>query len=99
MWGSSLSPIMNFPPYMNFGWNADTTPYWTDLPQASKALRKLIRCNCTKSASDNHFHALNFASAKEVVSRTTLQVRNDSTQENDVFLAAFIMIDGRYYGF
>ena len=51
--GISLSPIMDLPPFEQFGWNADTSPHWTDLPQASQGLRELIKCNCTKRCTGN----------------------------------------------
>ena len=38
IWGSSLTPVMDLPPFEGFGWNTDATPHWTDLPQASKGL-------------------------------------------------------------
>ena len=51
--GSSLSPVMDLPTFEGFGWNTNATPHWTDLPQASKGLRELVKCNCTKGCSGN----------------------------------------------
>ena len=31
-WGNSLLPKMNLPLFEAYGWNADATPHWTDLP-------------------------------------------------------------------
>ena len=53
VWSSSLLPIMDLPPIEEFGWNDDATPYWSDLPQASKGLRELIKCNCLKGCTGN----------------------------------------------
>ena len=53
VWGSSLTPIMDLPPFENFGWNPDASPHWTDLPQASQGLRELIKCNCKKGCTGN----------------------------------------------
>ncbi len=53
VWGSSLSPIMDLPPFTMYGWKSDASPHWTDLPQASRALRELIKCNCTKGCKGN----------------------------------------------
>ena len=53
VWGNSLIPVMNLPSYEAYGWKADATPHWTDLPQASKGLRELIKCNCIKGCTGN----------------------------------------------
>ena len=53
VWGNSLIRIMNLPSFEEYGWNADATPHWTDLPQASKGLRELIKCHCTKGCTGN----------------------------------------------
>ena len=54
VWGSSLIPIMNLPSFEMYGWNADATPHWTNIPQASKGLRELIKCNCSKGCSSGN---------------------------------------------
>ena len=53
VWGNSLIPMMNLQPFEKHGWNADATPHWTNLPQASKGLRELIKCNCKKGCTGN----------------------------------------------
>ena len=53
VWGNYLIPVMNLPSYEAYGWKADATPHWTDLPQASKGLRELIKCNCIKGCTGN----------------------------------------------
>ena len=35
-------------------WNVDATPHWTNIPQASKGLRELIKCNCSKGCSSGN---------------------------------------------
>ena len=41
VWHNSLIRIMNLLSFEEYGWNADATPHWADLPQASKSLREL----------------------------------------------------------
>ena len=53
VWGNLLIPMMNLPPFEMHGWKADATPHWTNLPQASKGLRELIKCNCKKGCTGN----------------------------------------------
>ena len=53
VWGSSLLPVMDLPSFETYGWNADATPHWTNLPQASKGLQELVKCGCTKGCSGN----------------------------------------------
>ena len=53
VWGSSLSPKMDLPPFKLHGWNTDASPYWSDLPEASRGLRELIKCTCTKGCTGN----------------------------------------------
>ena len=53
VWGSSLMPVMDLPSFEDFGWNADASPHWSDVPQASQGLRELIKCNCAKGCTRN----------------------------------------------
>ena len=51
VWGCSLTPKMNLPPFYLHGWNPDATPHWSNLEEASRGLRELIKCKCTKGCS------------------------------------------------
>ncbi len=49
-WGQALIPAPTLPSPGNWGWQKNATqmwePYWTSLPEASKACQQLIRCGC-----------------------------------------------------
>ena len=47
VWGSSLSPKMDLPPFKLHGRNTDASSHWSELPDASRGLRELIKCNYT----------------------------------------------------
>ena len=36
VWGNSLIPMMNLPPFEKHGWNADATPHWTNFTPGIK---------------------------------------------------------------
>ena len=46
VWSRSLRAMMHLPHFKNFGYTEDGMPYWTDLPEASLGVRKLIKCGC-----------------------------------------------------
>ena len=53
IWGQSLNPLPDLPSPSLFGWEKETeesgwNPTWTDLPEASKVCRELIKCSCKK---------------------------------------------------
>ena len=49
-WGQSLTPDPTLPSPAEWGWtrsaNGPWQPYWTMLPEASKAIQQLIKCGC-----------------------------------------------------
>ena len=49
VWGQSFMAIQVLPPPEVWGWKYDSgksIPDWTDLPEASSAVRDLIKCRC-----------------------------------------------------
>ena len=53
VWGSSLVPQMNLPSFEWYGYKDDATPHWTNLPEASRGVRELVKCNCLKGCKGN----------------------------------------------
>lgn len=54
IWGQTLTANPTVPSPEDWGWmrrerDSSLTPYWTDLPEASKACRELIKCGCKTS--------------------------------------------------
>ena len=54
IWGQTLIANPSIPPPEIWGWkrnerDTSLTPYWTSLPEASKACRELIKCGCKTS--------------------------------------------------
>ena len=51
-WSKCINLLdMSLPDPANWGWKKDGlkwTPLWTDIDEASKALRELIKCGCKK---------------------------------------------------
>ena len=49
-WGQSLTPDPTLPSPAEWGWTRSAhgpwQPYWTMLPEASKAIQQLIKCGC-----------------------------------------------------
>ena len=49
-WGQTLTPNPTLPSPAEWGWarsaNGQWQPYWTMLPEASKAIQQLIKCGC-----------------------------------------------------
>ena len=49
-WAQALTAKPNLPPPDEWGWKKSETlnwePVWTILPEASKAIRELIKCGC-----------------------------------------------------
>jgi hypothetical protein len=54
-WGTVHEASPTIPSHTNWGWHRDDNnmwkPLWTTLPEASKACRELIKCNCKKKCS------------------------------------------------
>ena len=51
IWGQTLTADPIIPPPEDWGWkrnekDSSLAPYWTSLPEASKACRELIKCGC-----------------------------------------------------
>ena len=54
IWGQTFTADPTIPPPEDWGWKRNErdnslAPYWTSLPEASKACRELIKCGCKKS--------------------------------------------------
>lgn len=51
IWGQTLNPLPDLPSPCLFGWEKESEGWklmWTDLPEANKVYRELIKCNCKK---------------------------------------------------
>ena len=48
VWASSLQSMQELPSSVDWGWKEDGNPYWTDLPEASRGVRMLLKCGCQK---------------------------------------------------
>ena len=46
-------PKMDLPPFKLHGRNTDASSHWSDLPDTSRGLTELIKCNCTKGCTGN----------------------------------------------
>ena len=49
LWSCSATPLTDIPSPEEYGWRKDETgwtPHWSDLPEAAKACRELLRCCC-----------------------------------------------------
>ena len=49
IWSKSFTSLQNAPLPSNYGWKKNDNfwvPVWTDLPEAAKASRELLKCGC-----------------------------------------------------
>ena len=49
IWRQSLVPVPTYPPVEEWGWKITDkvpTPLWSTLPEASSAIKELIKCGC-----------------------------------------------------
>lgn len=53
VWAKSLLPMQDLPAFEEWGWKEDGKPYWTELPEASRGVRQLIKCGCKKGCKTN----------------------------------------------
>ena len=51
VWANSLLPMRDLPVIEEWGWEKDAKPYCSDLPEASRGVRHLIKCGCKKAVT------------------------------------------------
>ena len=79
-WSQSTIPKKELPSPDEWDWkfqDGKYTPHWTELAEASIAIRDLVRCRCNQkkdarivaNANLLNFHGLNYAYAKEIVNK------------------------------
>ena len=53
VWANALYPMEELPLFGHCGWTDNGKPHWTDLTEASKDVRMLLRCRCEKGCSNS----------------------------------------------